>query len=229
MKSKLLLALSGILFCTAAFSEDSKPSSMEQKFSYGVGFQIAEDLKQRGVDVDLDVMLQAIRDVFSGAPLKVSIDDMRAAFDDYRDKQMEARKVTAEKNKKAGTDFLAGNKKEKGVTELPSGLQYKIIREGEGKKPLASDTVTVNYRGTLINGEEFDSSYKRGMPATFPVDGVIKGWQEALPLMKEGSKWQIYVPADLAYGLQGAGANIGPNETLIFDIELLNIKGSEAK
>ena len=223
------MALSGILFCTAAFSEESKLTTTEQKFSYGVGFQVAEDMKQRGVDVDIDVMIQAIRDVFSGAPLKVSMDDMRAAFDDYRDKQMQARKVAAEKNKKEGTEFLVKNKKEQGVTELPSGLQYKVIKQGEGKKPLASDTVTVNYRGTLINGEEFDSSYKRGMPATFPVNGVIKGWQEALPLMKEGAKWQIYVPSELAYGPQGAGANIGPNETLIFDIELLNIKGSETK
>jgi len=228
MRIKLCLALSGVLFCSAVLSEEAKPTSLQQQFSYGVGFQIAQDLKQKGMDVDPEVLTQAIKDVFSDAPLKVSVDEMRAAFEAYREKQMEEHKAMAEKNEKTGKEFLAKNKKEKGITELPSGLQYKVIKQGEGKKPVASDTVTVNYRGTLINGEEFDSSYKRGVPATFPVNGVIKGWQEALPLMKEGAKWQIYVPSNLAYGPQGAGGDIGPNETLIFDIELINIKESAA-
>jgi len=228
MRIKLCLALSGVLFCSAVLSEEAKPTSLQQQFSYGVGFQIAQDLKQKGMYVDPEVLTQAIKDVFSDAPLKVSVDEMRAAFEAYREKQMEEHKAMAEKNEKTGKEFLAKNKKEKGITELPSGLQYKVIKQGEGKKPVASDTVTVNYRGTLINGEEFDSSYKRGVPATFPVNGVIKGWQEALPLMKEGAKWQIYVPSNLAYGPQGAGGDIGPNETLIFDIELINIKESAA-
>jgi len=227
MRSKLLLAVSGVLFCSTVAGEDTATLGVKQQFSYGVGFQIAQDLKQRGMDVDAEFLIQAIRDVFAGAPLKVSTEEMRAAFDTYRQKQMAEHQAVAEKNKKAGMEFLARNKKEKGITELPSGLQYKVSREGTGKSPLSSDTVTVNYRGTLINGEEFDSSYQRGVPATFPVNGVIKGWQEALPMMKEGAKWQIYVPSELAYGPQGAGGgNIGPNETLIFDIELISIKDS---
>jgi FKBP-type peptidyl-prolyl cis-trans isomerase FklB len=224
MKSKLLLTIFGILFCSAVISAETKPITVEQKFSYGVGFQIAEDLKQKGVKVDTDVLVQAIRDVMTDAPLKVSVDEMKAAFDSYREQQIAERQVLAEKNQKASAEFLAKNKKEKGVTETPSGLQYKVVKPGEGKKPAPTDTVVVNYRGTLIDGSEFDSSYKRGVPATFPVNGVIKGWQEVLPLMKEGAKWQVFVPPSLGYGPNGAGTNIGPNATLVFDIELVSIK-----
>jgi len=130
----------------------------------------------------------------------------------------------ADKNQKEGEVFLAENKKKKGVITLPSGLQYQVIKEGTGKIPKATDTVTTHYRGTLIDGTEFDSSYKRGEPASFPVNGVIKGWTEALQLMKVGSKWQLFIPSNLAYGPQGAGQAIGPNATLIFEIELLSIK-----
>jgi FKBP-type peptidyl-prolyl cis-trans isomerase len=136
-------------------------------------------------------------------------------------------KEAGEANKKEGDTFLATNKTKPGVVTLPDGLQYKIIKEGTGPKPTATDTVTVNYRGTLIDGKEFDSSYKRGEPATFPVGGVIKGWTEALQLMPVGSKWELYIPSDLAYGARGAGADIGPNSTLIFEVELLSIKGNE--
>ena len=136
--------------------------------------------------------------------------------------------VPAKKKQETGEAFLEKNKKKEGVVTLPSGLQYKVITEGKGKQPKSTDTVVAHYRGTLINGTEFDSSYKRNEPATFPVEGVIKGWQEALPLMKEGAKWQVYIPAELGYGPRGAGAAIGPNEVLIFDIELLSVK-SEAE
>ena len=128
-------------------------------------------------------------------------------------------------NKKEGEDFLAANKSKEGVVTLPSGLQYKVLKEGTGPKPSPTDSVVCNYRGTLINGTEFDSSYKRGQPATFPVNGVIKGWTEALQLMPVGSKWQLFIPPDLAYGQRGAGADIGPNATLIFEVELLSIQG----
>jgi len=128
-------------------------------------------------------------------------------------------------NKKEGEDFLAANKSKEGVVTLPSGLQYKVLKEGTGPKPSPADSVVCNYRGTLINGTEFDSSYKRGQPATFPVNGVIKGWTEALQLMPVGSKWQLFIPPDLAYGQRGAGADIGPNATLIFEVELLSIQG----
>ena len=131
--------------------------------------------------------------------------------------------AAADENVKTGAAFLAANKSKPGVTTLPSGLQYKVLTAGTGPKPTASDTVTVNYRGTLISGKEFDSSYKRGQPATFPVGGVIKGWTEALQLMPVGSKWQLFIPADLAYGDRGAGGDIGPGETLIFEVELLSI------
>ena len=132
-------------------------------------------------------------------------------------------------NKKEGEAFLAANKGKEGVVTLPSGLQYKILKEGTGPKPTASDTVVCNYRGTLINGTEFDSSYKRGQPATFPVGGVIKGWTEALQLMPVGSKWQLFIPSDLAYGERGAGADIGPESTLIFEVELLVHRGQEQR
>ena len=132
-------------------------------------------------------------------------------------------------NKKEGEAFLAANKGKDGVVTLPSGLQYKILTAGTGPKPTASDSVVCNYRGTLINGTEFDSSYKRGQPATFPVTGVIKGWTEALQLMPVGSKWQLFIPSDLAYGERGAGADIGPNSTLIFEVELLSIEDKSAK
>jgi FKBP-type peptidyl-prolyl cis-trans isomerase FklB len=138
--------------------------------------------------------------------------------------QAERNKILVEKNKKEGEIFLAENKKKEGVVTLPSGLQYKVIKEGTGETPKLTDTVTVNYSGTLIEGTEFDSSYRRGQPATFPVKGVIAGWTEALQLMKVGSKWQLFIPSNLAYGERGAGRDIGPNTTLIFDVELLSIK-----
>jgi FKBP-type peptidyl-prolyl cis-trans isomerase FklB len=143
---------------------------------------------------------------------------------DLQVKQQEQVKVLAEKNKKEGEAFLAGNKKKQGVITMPSGLQYKIMTDGKGKSPKATDMVTVNYKGTLIDGTEFDSSYKRGQPATFNVNGVIPGWTEALQLMKEGSKWQLFVPSNLAYGERGAGGPIGPNAVLIFEVELISIK-----
>jgi len=148
---------------------------------------------------------------------------------DMRKKQEEKAQQAGEANQKEGEAFLAANKSKPGVVTLPSGLQYKILKEGTGPKPTATDSVVCNYQGTLINGTEFDNSYKRGEPATFPVNGVIKGWTEALQLMPVGSKWQLFVPADLAYGPRGAGADIGPNSTLIFEVELLSIKAKDNK
>jgi FKBP-type peptidyl-prolyl cis-trans isomerase len=144
-----------------------------------------------------------------------------------RGKQQEKMKVAGEMNKKESVEFLAANKAKDGVVTLPSGLQYKILTAGTGPKPTASDTVVCNYRGTLISGTEFDSSYKRGQPASFPVNGVIKGWTEALQLMPVGSKWQLFVPSELGYGDRGAGAEIGPGATLIFEVELLSIQSKD--
>jgi FKBP-type peptidyl-prolyl cis-trans isomerase FklB len=148
---------------------------------------------------------------------------------DMMAKQQARTKELGEKNKKEGEAFLAENKKKEGVITLPSGLQYKVIKEGDGKIPTINDTVTVHYRGTLIDGKEFDSSYTRGQPVTFPVKGVIPGFSEALQLMKGGSKWQLFVASNLAYGERGAGEEIGPNATLIFDIELISIKEGTSK
>ncbi|MFQ5937001.1 MAG: FKBP-type peptidyl-prolyl cis-trans isomerase, partial [Acidiferrobacterales bacterium] len=159
-----------------------------------------------------------------GKPPSLSVAEMQATLAVYQQKQMEARLALATKNQQTGEAFLTANKEKEGVVALANGLQYKVIEAGSGKKPKASDTVVVHYRGRLINGEEFDSSYSRGEPASFQVSGVIDGWQQALQMMSVGAKWQVFIPSDLAYGQRGAGESIGPNETLIFDIELLAIK-----
>jgi FKBP-type peptidyl-prolyl cis-trans isomerase FklB len=171
---------------------------------------------------------QGLQDAISGGTTRLSEQDAQAVLQDV---QNEVRKAMQEKaaqtsaaNKSEGESFLAANKAKEGVVTLPSGLEYKILTEGTGPKPTAADTVVCNYKGTLINGTEFDSSYKRGQPATFPVNGVIKGWTEALQLMPVGSKWQLFIPPALGYGDRGAGADIGPNATLIFEVELLSIQ-----
>lgn len=203
---------------------DDALKSEKEKFSYAVGVQMAQQLRSQGMEVDANAFSQAISDILSGAAPKLSEEEMQAVFTSFQEKRQTVMKKQAEENQKAGKAFLENNKKEKDITVLDNGLQYKIITAGSGKKPSASDTVTVHYQGTLINGDEFDSSISRGEPATFPVNGVIKGWQEILPLMPTGSKWKIFVPSELAYGDRGAGAQIAPHSTLIFEIELLSIK-----
>jgi FKBP-type peptidyl-prolyl cis-trans isomerase FklB len=225
MSMKLLIASLACIFATTAIgAEPSALSTEKQKFSYTIGFQIAQNIKNRGLDVDAKALAQAIEDVLGGKQPQLSMADMQAAMAAFQRKQLEARAAIAAKNQQAGDAYLADNKKKDGVVTLPSGLQYKVMQKGSGKKPTAKDTVVVNYRGTLLSGEEFDSSYTRGQPATLEVGGVIPGWQEALQLMPVGSKWQVVIPPDLAYGPRGAGDSIGPNETLIFEIELVEIK-----
>lgn len=224
MKIKLLTVTLVCAYTAAAVGAEEGLSTDQQKFSYTVGFQIAQNIKQRGLDIDVKALTQAIEDQLSGKPPRITMAEMQAAMAAFQAKQMEERMALATKNQQAGDTFLAENKKKDGVVALASGLQYKVIQEGKGKKPAASDTVVVHYRGTLINGKEFDSSYSRGQPAEFQVGGVIQGWQEALQLMPVGSKWQVIIPADLAYGPRGAGDSIGPNETLVFEIELVEIK-----
>jgi FKBP-type peptidyl-prolyl cis-trans isomerase FklB len=199
----------------------------KDKASYALGMSIGSGLHKQSVPVDPAVVARGLRDAMAGGKTLMTEDEMRAALkklqDDVHASQEAKAQAAGASNRKGGEAFLAANKAKEGVVTLPDGLQYKILTAGTGPKPTASDTVTVNYRGTLVNGTEFDSSYKRGQPASFPVGGVIKGWTEALQLMPVGSKWQLFLPADLAYGDRGAGADIGPGETLIFEVELLSI------
>jgi FKBP-type peptidyl-prolyl cis-trans isomerase len=185
-------------------------------------------MQRDSVDVDPKILLRGLQDALAGNKPLLSEDELKATLTtlqgEVRKRQMEKAQAAAEANKKQGDDFLAANKAKPGVVTLPSGLQYKVIQQGTGPKPTATDSVVVNYRGTLLNDTEFDSSYKRGQPATFALGQVISGWTEALQLMPVGSKWQLFVPPDLAYGGRGQGPVIGPNATLIFEIELLSIQ-----
>ncbi len=200
----------------------------KDKFSYALGMNLGASLHKQSVDVDPNMVAQGLRAALAGGKTLLTQEEAQAALmevqNELRKKQQEKMQVAGEANKKEGEAFLASNKAKEGVVTLPSGLEYKILKEGNGPKPTASDSVVCNYRGTLINGTEFDSSYKRGQPATFPVNGVIKGWTEALQLMQVGSKWQLFVPSSLAYAERGAGGDIGPNATLIFEVELLSIQ-----
>jgi FKBP-type peptidyl-prolyl cis-trans isomerase len=199
-----------------------------QKISYAIGMGLGKNIKRDSIDVDPTVLLRGLKDAMAGNKLLLTDEEAKAAITalntQVRAKEEEKAKVAALENKMKGDAFLAQNKTKPGVVTLPSGLQYKIISQGTGPKPTADDTIKCNYRGTLVDGTEFDSSYKRGEPITFPVNGVIKAWSEALPLMKTGAKWQLFVPAELAYGEHGAGRAIGPNSTLIFEVELVGIK-----
>jgi FKBP-type peptidyl-prolyl cis-trans isomerase len=203
--------------------------TQKEKASYALGMKIGGDLRRQGVNTAVDPAIAArgFKDALAGSKALITEDEERAALtqlqSDVHNKQEAKAHEQGSGARKEGEAFLAANKSKEGVVTLPSGLQYKILKEGTGPKPTASDTVTCNYRGTLLNGKEFDSSYKRGEPTSFPVGGVIKGWTEALQLMPVGSKWQLFIPGDMAYGDRGAGGDIGPGETLIFEVELLSI------
>lgn len=226
---KILAAVLGLLFlANIGCSKDKTELTTEKdKISYSIGTDIGNSLKRQEIDVDTDVLFKGIRDVMTGGKLLLTDEEMRSTMDEFRNKmiakQQDKMKELGEKNKEEGEAFLAENKKDKDVVTLPSGLQYKVITEGDGAMPKATDKVTVNYRGTLIDGTEFDSSYTRGQPASFPVNGVIPGWTEALQLMKAGSKWKLFIPSNLAYGERGAGGKIGPNAALIFEVELISV------
>lgn len=214
---------------STAFAADSKPTTEKQKFSYAVGFQVGSGFKRDNLDIDVDTMAQAIRDVMGGKQPQLTVDEMRAAMQTAQKKFLAAKKVEADQAKAASEKFLADNAKKPDVVSRESGLQYKVLTKGKGKHAKAGDTITANYEGKLINGKVFDSSYQRGKPATFKLSQVIKGWQEVVPLMREGDKWRVFIPAKLGYGERGQGNVIGPNEALIFDIELLKVNDSAAK
>ena len=219
----------------AAAAKTAAPEALktrQEKFSYALGMSygtgLGSNLKKQAVEVDPQLVIQGFNDGLTGAKTQLTEKEAQAVLQEVGTEVQKAQRERIEKagaaNKTEGEAFLAANKGKEGVVTLPSGLQYKILTAGTGPKPAAADTVVCNYKGTLIDGKEFDSSYKRGQPATFPVNGVIKGWTEALQLMPVGSKWQLFIPPRLAYGERGAGADIGPDATLIFEVELVSIQ-----
>src|SRR5881628_207471 len=229
---KFIVIVSASLLALPLFGQEKSPQLKDQKaqlkdqkdkVSYSIGMNIGFNLSRQKVDINPELLAAGIKDAIAGKPqlTQDQVKDVMAQFEkDMEQKQKQA----GEKNKTEGAKFLEDNKKKPGVKTTASGLQYKVEKEGTGAQPKATDMVTVNYRGTLINGTEFDSSYKRGQPATFPVNGVIKGWTEALQLMKVGSKYQLFVPSNLAYGERSVGPDIAPNATLIFEVELPDVK-----
>lgn len=229
MKLKYLSPLAVLAFVAPALADNPAVlKDQRDKASYSIGVKIGADMKANALDLNSEALVTGLQDGISGAKPQLSdkerADSLMAFEQDLQKKEIERIKQLAEKNKKEGAEFLAANKAKEGVKTLPSGLEYKVLAEGNGTQPKPTDQVTVNYRGTFLDGTEFDNSYKRGEPITFPVNGVIKAWSEALPLMKTGAKWQLFVPAELAYGEKGAGRAIGPNSTLIFEVELVGIK-----
>lgn len=202
--------------------------TLQDRINYAIGVNLISNIRHQGIDIDLNLVMKGMQDAFLGRKIPMTDEELRTCISlyqtDVRQKQAKARAVASETNKKDGQAFLAENRKKEGVVTLPSGVQYRIIKAGEGKKPSDEDSVECHYRGTLISGTEFDSSYPKGHPATFKVNGVIPGWREALKLMPVGAKWQVFVPSQLAYGERGTGAFIGPNATLIFEVDLIAIK-----
>jgi FKBP-type peptidyl-prolyl cis-trans isomerase FklB len=232
LMKRLIICLGAVCIGSIALAQD-KPQLKDQKdkASYSIGYDIGETFKKQNVDLNADTLFGGLKDALAGKEAALSKEDrektLQAFQKEMMEKQMTASKEAATKNAAEGEKFLAENKKKDGVKTTASGLQYKVLKEGSGPSPKETDTVVTNYKGTLIDGTEFDSSYKRNEPATFPVNRVIKGWTEALQLMKPGSKYQLFIPAALAYGERGAGQLIGPNATLIFEVELLSIKPPE--
>jgi len=216
-----------LTFCalTSVFAVGTSLETDEEKFSYAIGIQIGQSMMRQGVALDPDAFNLAIRDAVDGSKPRLSPEVMQQAAAKGETSISTGLRERAKNNLKTGKAFLAENKEKEGVVALSSGLQYKVLRTGAGKFPKSGSKVTVHYVGTLADGREFDSSRRRGEAATLSLRQVIKGWQEAIPLMRVGSRWQIFVPPSLGYGAKGAGAVIGPNETLIFEIELLDIAG----
>lgn len=253
MRKLNLIILCGVFFCgfcaspsaaqdsgklpeaPAAKTQSSQPPSpfkdQKEKVSYAVGIFLASRIRPQAADLDSSVVAQALKDGLAGGKTLMSEDEAQATLNQWqtelRAKEEAKRAEEGAANQKEGDAFLAANKTKEGVVTLPSGLQYKILTPGTGPKPTVNDTVVVNYKGTLLNGTEFDSSSKHGTPLTHAVTGLIPGWTEALQLMPVGSKWQLFIPGNLAYGARGAGGDIGPNATLIFEVELLSIQPKE--
>jgi len=230
MKRWLSVSLALAVMVNVCVAQETAPRQMtsaKDKVSYTIGFNIGSSIKSDEMDLDLGFLFEGLRDAAQGKPQRLTDEEVQAvmmAFQaEMQQRQQASAQVAGDANVKEGDAFLAANAKKPGVVTLPSGLQYMVVTPGTGPMPTAKDTVKTHYRGTLINGTEFDSSYSRNRPAEFPVGGVIAGWTEALQKMKVGAKWKLFIPSKLAYGPRGTGADIGPNSTLIFDIELLEI------
>ncbi len=213
-----------LAYTSTALAVGTSLETDSEKYSYAIGVNFAQSLLRQGVPVDADAVYMALQDSLSGGDLRLTADVMSDALRAEAQRAGERKRAMAGENLKRGKDFMAQNKGKEGVTTLPNGIQYEVLRKGDGEQPTAKDSVTVHYVGSLIDGQEFDSSRRRGEPASFPLGNVIKGWQEVLPLMRVGSRWLVTIPPDLAYGVNGAGAAIGPNETLVFEIELLSVE-----
>jgi len=222
-----IVALTALVLALPVFGEEKSPElkDSKDKVSYSIGLNIGFNFTKQNVPINPDALALGVRDAIAGKP-KMTEDQIKETMTAFEKEMMDKQKAVGEKNAADSERFLGENKKKEGVKTTASGLQYKVMKEGTGVQPKATDTVTVNYRGTFIDGTEFDSSYKRGQPATFPVNGVIKGWTEALQVMKVGSKYQLFIPANLAYG-ETARPGIPPNSTLIFEVELMDVKPSQ--
>ena len=230
MKLNGMMALGILLFAAQVNAAETETfKTYEEKVSYGLGVDMARNLKRMGIAFDADILMKGFKDEASGGKLLMTEEELREImsthYDELTRKREQAMRLMAEENRKMGEAFLAENRTKEGVVTLPSGLQYKILRAGSGRKPTDADTVECHYRATLVNGIEFDSSYRTGQPATLKVKGLIPGWTEALKLMPVGSKWQLFIPPELAYGERGAATrHVGPNTTIIFELELIDIK-----
>jgi FKBP-type peptidyl-prolyl cis-trans isomerase FklB len=227
---KLMTALVSALFIAATvFAQDKEPQlkDLKDKASYSLGLNFGYNFKRQNVDLNTDAFSLGFKDALNGRKPLLNEQEVRETMMAFEKDLEQKQSALAQKTGAEGEKFLAANKSKEGVKTTSSGLQYKVLKEGNGAQPKASDTVTVNYRGTLTDGTEFDSSYKRGQPATFPVGGVIKGWTEGLQLMKVGSKYQLFIPPDLAYGEQGR-PGIPANSTLVFEVELMDVKSPQA-
>jgi len=218
-----------VLATSALSAQAADLTNLEQRFSYALGYQFAQQLKQQGVTVEGAAFGAALDDVRNGNATQLTTEQMSEAFRQTKEEMTKAKAQESIAAKQAGEKFLTDNSKQDGVVVLPSGLQYQVLQAGEGEKPMAGATVTVHYRGSLISGKEFDSSYGRGEPTSFSLDGVIPGFREGISQMKQGAKWKLFIPASLGYGETGAPGAIGPNETLIFEVELLSFEAPKAQ
>lgn len=222
MQKSLMALILLSLGLSGCFKTAKDPKTDKEKVSYAIGQQIGSNIKGQKIEVDVDMLAQAIGEAMEGKDSRMKPQEMQEAMMNMHKKQTEMRQKESEQNKKTGEEFLAKNKDKEGVKVTDSGLQYKVIKSGSGKSPKESSTVKVHYVGTLLDGTEFDSSYKRNEPAEFPVNGVIKGWTEALQMMKVGDKWKLFIPSDLAYGKMGR-PSIPPNSVLVFEVELIEV------